>query len=597
MTTLFVPVTPAGLRRSARTGERIAVAVLLLGTGALYLIGDDVSHWGNTYYAAAAQAGAESWKAFLYGASDAPASITVDKPPASIWLMALSVRLFGLSYVSVLLPQALLGVATVSLVYATVRRIIGFPLALAAGAAVAVMPASTLMFRYDNPDALLAALLAVAGYAAVRSLEAARVRWMVLLGAALGAAFLTKQLQAFLVLPGMVVGFLMAAPVSFGRRVLVLLAAAGALVVTAGWWVLLVELTPATDRPWIGGSKTNSFLELTFGYNGFGRLVGGGGNGVLSGPDSTLLRLLGGTNAFAIGWLLPAAFVLGLAAIPATRARGRTDMARGALIMSWLGLLVSSLAFSVMAGIYHSYYTIALVPALAVTLALAARELWRERARSWCRVVLAGSVATSALWAIALLWPAPDSFTPLRCAIVLGGLAASVLIARPASDTLMRATATVAIVALLLGPMAQSIATARLPHAGSGPSTGAYRAAPLPDRLVDPRIVDVLRSDSSSFDWVAAVTGSKPASDLQLATGLPVMPIGGYKRTDPSPTLAQFQADVRQGRVHWFIWGTSNEISRWVAAHFLEVDVAGERLYDLTRPSAGTAAVSPQSGV
>ena len=130
------------------------------------------------------------------------------------------------------------------------------------------------MFRFNNPDALLVLLLTLAAYATLRAVENGRTRWMLLAGALVGLGFLTKQLQAFLVLPGLAAAYLIAAPVSWGRRIRDGLLAVGAMVLAAGWWVALVELVPASMRPYIGGSQTNSFLELTFGYNGLGRLTG-----------------------------------------------------------------------------------------------------------------------------------------------------------------------------------------------------------------------------------------------------------------------------------------------------------------------------------
>ena len=126
----------------------------------LYLWG--LSGWANSFYSAAAQAGAQNWEAFFYGSSDAANSITVDKPPAAIWVMALSVKAFGLSSWSLLVPQALMGVASVFILYLFVSRYFGKPAGLLAGAILATTPVATLMFRFNNPDALLVLLLVVA---------------------------------------------------------------------------------------------------------------------------------------------------------------------------------------------------------------------------------------------------------------------------------------------------------------------------------------------------------------------------------------------------------------------------------------------------
>ena len=192
---------------------RPAVLALLAATAVLYLWGLGSSGWANNYYAAAAQAGTQDWKALLFGSLDAGNAITVDKPPAALWVMGLSGRLFGFNAFTMLLPQALMGVAAVALLYATVRRTSGPAAGLIAGAVLALTPVAALMFRFNNPDALLVLLLVAAAYCMVRAIETASTRWMALAGCAIGFAFLTKMLQAFLIVPGLALAFLVAAPV------------------------------------------------------------------------------------------------------------------------------------------------------------------------------------------------------------------------------------------------------------------------------------------------------------------------------------------------------------------------------------------------
>ena len=151
---------------------RPAFWALLAGTAVLYLWGLGSSGWANSYYAAAAQAGTQDWKAWLFGSLDAGNAITVDKPPAAMWVMGLSGRLFGFNEFTMLLPEALMGVAAVAILYVTVRRTSGANAGLIAGAALALTPVATLMFRFNNPDALLVLLLVVAAYCTVRAIDA-----------------------------------------------------------------------------------------------------------------------------------------------------------------------------------------------------------------------------------------------------------------------------------------------------------------------------------------------------------------------------------------------------------------------------------------
>ncbi|MGN6607194.1 MAG: glycosyltransferase family 39 protein, partial [Jatrophihabitans sp.] len=482
--THVVTATPAatpGRRRTAAQGHRLGCWTLLLGTAALYLVGLSASGWANQFYAAAAQAGSRSWTAFLFGSLDASDFITVDKPPAALWVMDVSVKLFGVNSWAVLVPQALEGVAAVAVLYAAVRRISGPTAGLLAGAALATTPVAALMFRYDNPDALLVLLMTAAAYATVRAVEAGRLRWLATAGALLGLAFLTKMLQGLLVVPGFAAAYLVAAPVALRTRVRDLLVAGAAMVAAAGWWVALVELWPAGSRPYIGGTNHDSILELVLGYNGLGRLTGGDNNGAVGGGTggfssgrTGLTRLFGSEMGGQIAWLLPAAL---LAAVPLgwlTWHRPRTDRLRASLLV-WGGwLLVTGLVLSFASGIIHAYYTVALAPAIAALVGLGVTELWRNRAHDGARWLLAALVAVTALWTVDLLGRA--SWHPELRWLVLGAgvLATGLVLSARARGWLV---AVAVVVTLLAGPTAYAVQTASTAHSGALPTAGPATSA------------------------------------------------------------------------------------------------------------------------
>src|SRR6476661_4741705 len=366
---------------------------LLVATGVLYLWGLGASGWANSFYSAAVQAGSESWKAFFFGSSDAANSITVDKPPASLWVMALSVRLLGLNSFAILLPQALMGVATVGVVHTTVKRQFGAAAGLIAGAVLALTPVAALMFTFNNPDALLTLLMALGAWAPLKAIEQASPKWMVVVGVFIGLGFLTKTLQVLLVVPFFGLAYLVAAPTTLRKRIVHSLLAVGAMVLSAGWWVAVVELIPASARPYIGGSQTNSFLELTFGYNGLGRLSGdetgsvggggpagggaGGGGGMWG--STGLFRMFSSSVGGQVSWLIPSALILLAVGLWLRGRRPRTDPRRAAYVV-WGGwLVVTMLVFSFMAGIFHEYYTVALAPSIAALVGMGAVELWERR--------------------------------------------------------------------------------------------------------------------------------------------------------------------------------------------------------------------------
>lgn len=619
------PPAPGGTRAARPLRRRLELAALLLATAVLYLWNLGASGWANAFYSAAAQAGSQDWTAWFFGSSDAANAITVDKPPASLWVMGLSVRIFGLSSWSVLVPQALMGVGTVWLLYLAVRRAaapatadgrLAHRAGLLAGAVMALTPVAVLMFRFNNPDALLVLLMTSAGYAVLRSIQDARLRWLLFAGVLLGFGFLTKQLQVLLVVPGFAVAYLVAAPAAAGRRILHLLAAGAAMAVAAGWWLAAVELIPAANRPYIGGSQNNSILELTLGYNGLGRLNGdetgsvGGSNGW---GMPGLFRLFNGEFGGQIAWLLPSVLLLGAGLLWLGRRAPRTDAVRAAVIIWGSWLAVTGLTFSFMAGIIHPYYMVALAPGIAGLAGLGGVLLWQRRDQPVAAAVLAVAIVAAGAMAAELLVRTAAYLPWLRWMALLGSLAAAALVlaaaalgfkgsgllgvagvggpGMQASGIMARTTATLAVVAALAGPLAYSLSTASTAHSGSivsaGPAVAGRGGAGLPPSLgggtgggpgtgnggagrgpgaggmggllgastPSAALVTALWTDAGPYRWAAAVVGSNNAAGYQLATQLPVMAVGGFNGTDPAPTLAQFQQYVADGKIHYFIAG------------------------------------------
>jgi 4-amino-4-deoxy-L-arabinose transferase-like glycosyltransferase len=468
-----------GLDRTTRL-QRLSLVALLALTAVLYLWDVGASGYANSFYSAAVQAATKSWNAFFFGSFDSSNFITVDKPPASLWVMDLSARIFGVNSWSILAPQALEGVAAVGLLYGTVRRAFGHGAGLIAGAVLAVTPVAALMFRFNNPDALLVLLLVGAAYATVRAVASGRTGWLVLAGTLVGFGFLSKMLQAFLVLPAFALVYLVAGPTPVRRRIVQLVGALSAVVVSAGWWVAVVTLWPAADRPYIGGSTDNSVLNLIFGYNGFGRITGNetGSVGGFGGPGgwgpTGVTRLFNSSFGGQISWLLPAALLFALAVFVLRRRHPRTDLRRAVTLLFGGWLLVTAVVFSFALGIIHPYYTVALAPAIAALVGGGAVTVWSHRHSLWARLLMAVTMATTAVWAAVLLDRSPTWLPWLRTVILVGGLAAAVLIlaANRLRGRLLVACAALALSASFAGPLAYSIDTAATAHGGAIPSAG-----------------------------------------------------------------------------------------------------------------------------
>jgi 4-amino-4-deoxy-L-arabinose transferase-like glycosyltransferase len=608
----------AAPRLRTAAGRRAALGLLLAAAGALYSVGLSGSGWANAYYSAAAQAGAASWTASFFGGLDPAGAVTVDKPPAALWLMSLSVRVFGLSTSALLLPQALCTVAAVALMYGTVRRQAltlvnarsvragtqvmpeaarsadarAAAAGLLAGAVLALTPVVTLLARYDNPDAAMVLLSVAAAYALVRSVSSVEGggSWLVGSGALLGLAFLTKLLQAWLVVPAFVAVALVAGAGSLGRRLARTAAAGAAMLVAAAWWVLAVELTAADHRPRIGGTQHNSMLELALGYNGLGRITGheaGGGGGAPVRP-AAWGRLIGSWAPEA-SWLLPAALIALTAGWVLTRGRDRRDPLRAALLFWGVWLLGAGTVLSSLRGISHSYYAIQLAPAIAGAVSLGGLLLW-HRARPagaiGVRWLLAVTVSLTAVWCTRLLLSSiawPWAVTPIiltAAAVAVAGLRAASRGRRPAHGSIRpaveasgavpsewppgrrRAVGAAILVALLAGPTAWSVATAQAVHRGAnvysrpgvtavstpaGISPGSTTGTDLPTALADR-----VRAGAGGYDWAAAVVGRR-AADLQLAGGTSVWELGGYSGREAYPALAEFRSAVADSRVHYLV--------------------------------------------
>ena len=453
---------------------------------------------GNSFYAAAVKSGTESWKAFFFGSLDPGSFITVDKPPAALWVMELSGRIFGFNTYSMLLPEALAGVVSVMVLYHVVRRWVGEPAAVLAAVALALTPVAVVIFRYNDPDAFLVLLLVLAGWGVWAALESGRTRGLVVAGSLLGLAFLTKTLDAFIVVPAFAGVYLGCGSPRLWRRIGQLAWAGLALVVSSSWWIAIVELWPAGSRPYIGGSTDNSELNLIFGYNGFSRIFGSSGAGGAPGGGTSgtatsfgggegILRMFNDALGGQISWLIP----LGIAGLAAglwmTRRTPRTHPVRAGFLLfgGWLVMMMA--VYDDAKGIFHPYYTAVMAPAVAALAGAGAVALWRlgRGSRRWAWA-LPAAVVGSAVWADVLLGRSAGYDTWLGTTVVVVAAVASVglllvLLGVVRTPVVAVVAATVAAVSLLAGPVAYAVTTVNTASTGiatAGPTTTGSGGGP-----------------------------------------------------------------------------------------------------------------------
>ncbi|MET0453940.1 MAG: glycosyltransferase family 39 protein [Mycobacterium sp.] len=629
-----LPAEPAVvLRARVLSWDRLSLGALLVATGALYLWNVTINGMGNQFYAAAVQAGSTNWEALLFGSLDAHNFITVDKPPLSQWVMGLSGQLFGFSSASMLIPQALMAVAAVALLYGAVARISGPRAGLLAGAALALTPVAALMFRFNDPDAAMVLMMTAAAYCTVRAVQRGSLRWLIGAGVALGFAFLAKMLEGVMVMPALAAAYLVAAPVRLRVRLTHLLWAALAVTVAAGWFILLTVLWPASARPYLAGSTDNSFMNLVLGYNGLARVLGRNhssfgsaaptpdgsavvdlGQGGFGGRSQGWSRLLFGEFGYEIGWLVPAA-LLAVVVVLALRGRApRTDLVRAGTVVFGGWLLVDGLVLSYMHGTIHPYYTLSIAPPVAAMFAIGVQQTWACRQVPWCRAALVGILLAAGLCGWWLLGHT-GSWPGLRRAVLLCTIVGSVaLLWKWAPGRRSYAATALVLLALagaLAGPAAYAVTTVGVGHEGIGPSVGPARtthggAAFMLGlgRGVDNPALDAML-EATRTPWSAAVDRSNAAAALELSTDTSVMAIGGFSGSDPTPTLQQFQDDVANHRVAYYLAprGSSHgsepekndhgevvparahaDILRWVRGHFHSTTVGTVTAYDLSAP-------------
>ena len=581
------------------------VGVLALAA-VLYIWNLTISGYANTYYSAAALAGSQSWSAWFFGSFDANNFITVDKPPLSTMLMGLSVRLFGMSSLSILLPEALTGVATVGVLFLAVKRSFGAAAATVAAVVMALTPAAALIFRFNNPDALLTLLFVVSAWALLRSLNSGSYRWMALAGACIGLAFLTKYLQAYLVLPGYALVFGFSANTTLRRRIVGLGVALAVVLVTSGWWVAIVQMLPAADRPFIGGSTTGSPLDLIFGYDGLGRIFGAsgpGGGGVGGGGfsgDVGPLRLFNDQMFGQIAWFIPLAVVCLVVGLYRRRWAHRTDLALAGYLLWGSWFVVTAIVFSYMSGIIHSYYAVALAPAIAALVGAGLVDLWGSRARIWLGGIAVGAVCLGTAWFGSTLLDRTPSFDPglgtVAIAVAALALVALVTVSLPAIaervpvKKIALAAAAVGVFATLLAPAAYAIDTTGTAYGGGDPHPGPGASGDIVGRggfggiagglpggapgggapngtatglpgdggglggnTSDSALLQYLAANRGSAKWIVAANSAQEAGSIEIATGLPVMAMGGFTGSDPAPTLAQLKSYIAAGELRFVL--------------------------------------------
>ena len=645
---------------SAGWGPRAALSGVLALAAALECFHLDQEGYGNLYYAAGVRSMLEGWHNLFYAAFDPGGFVTLDKPPLGFWLQAASARLLGFSGLSLLLPQALAAVLAVALLYYLVRRAFGPLAGLLAALFLALTPISVATGRSNTVDSLLALVVLVAAWAALRAVESGRLGWLLLAAAVVGLGFNVKMLEAFLVLPALHLVYLVAAPDHWPARVLHLGGATAVLLVVALSWAVAVDLTPASERPFVGSTEHNSVLELIVWHNGLSRVLPGqtlfgrpgqpgagppagapggaagraagragpGGGVGAAGPGFEAgegpfggfgigppgpLRLLDRQLAGQIGWLLLLAFLSLVVVAWEGRRQPRRARSRQALLL-WGTWLVTVTAFFSATRQFQAYYLVMLAPAVAALAGIGVAALWRAyRAGGrlgWLLPLILLDAALVQVWFLANVPDWGGWLTPWILGASLGSTAVLLAARRlrgprwPTRPLAELATA-VAVLALLVGPavwsgLAAWNGTGARPFAGPSAFARARGGTPSPETGA----ASYLTAQRGSATYLAATLNANTAAPLILATGEPVMALGGFSGGDPILTPDQLAERIADGAVRyallpspterpdgaaWLGRGRQTELAEWVQEHCAVVPGAAWQAPDAEQPPTDEA--------
>ncbi len=614
----------------ARALRLAALSAILLLAAGLRLADLPALGYANHYYTAAVASMLQSWHNFFFVAAEPGGAVSVDKPPVGLWLQATSAFLFGVNGFAMLLPQILAGLLSVALLFHLVRRWFGPAAGLLAALALAITPVVVATDRNNTMDSTLILTLLLAGWALSRATESGQARFLLFGAGLLGVGFNIKMLEAFLPLPAFYALYLLGSRERLWRKLANLAVATALLTAISLAWITAVDLTPASQRPYVGSSGNNSELNLALGYNGVERLAGmgrqlqggvlsllgrllpggnnrranfsgpaGGGSGGPGGfgPAGPGPGAVGGPPGLGIGqtgvwrlflpplskeasWLLP--FGLLTLVLLAGGARPRWPLARHhQAILLWGGWLVTAGLFFSVAGFFHEYYLSILGAPLAALFGIGMILIWRlSQERPWLAIDLL-LIAAGATLALQLV--TATAFVGLAWWLGLSAaaftLGAAVLLAVTGTAR-RRASLTgfvCVIAALLMTPGIWSILTTAnasanqsLPAAYSGQVSGPRNRDGL---QVDQKLLSFLQSNTAGQTYLMAVPSSMQGSDYVIATGRPVLYLGGFMGIDPVLTpdgLARLTASGQLRYVYWDARGPGRlgqrpDLSAWLS--------------------------------
>jgi len=623
----------------------LAILAIMILSATLHLW--DISSIGdsNTYYTAAVESMTQSWHNFFYASAEPGGSVTVDKPPLGLQIETIFALVFGVSGFSTVLPNILAGVLSVPLLYHLVKKHFGTLAGIVAALVVAATPVVFAADRNNTQDGLLTFVLLLAAWAFIKAVETGRARWLFLGAIIIGLGFNIKMLQAYLPVPAFFALYFLGAKVGWFKKIGLTLAALAVMAAVSLSWALIVDSVPADERPFIGSSRDNTVMGLITGHNGTSRLFGGRGpnqqtppsgpqagpafdgpdgfnpnaspdnpNGQVASNDGPqaqggpmfswetgapgVFRFFQPPLAAEMSWLLP--FALFSLVVIAFQSRLKLPVESGAHLglLLWGGWLMTCVVFfSMVSGIFHSYYVVMLAPALGGVVGGGFGALWQKQAEGdalsasqskgharsgwWLTLGVAATVA----FQIFLAWQYGVNAIWMPLAFVLVALAAILLFVSlfRSSNSLPRAAFSVLLIALMIVPLAWSVLTvadgpgANLPAAygvsgnpGGPRPDDAKSAAPAQVQrdATNDALLEFLQANTQGMKYLLAVPSSGMGARYVIATGRPVLYMGGFGGNDNVVSADDLAQMVANGELRYVLFGggqgNKQEISSWL---------------------------------
>ncbi len=627
--------------------EWIGLSAIVILAAVLLFANIDSIGLANHYYTAAVKSMLQSWHNFFFVAAEPGGSVTVDKPPLGLWIETISAYFLGVSGFSVVLPEILAGIFSVILLYYLVKRSFGIVAGLLAALALALTPIVIATDRNNTMDSLLIFTLLLAAWAFIKATETSKFRYLLIGGALVGIGFNIKMMEAFLPLPAFYALYFLGAKEKIWNKVWKLGLASVLLAVIAFSWAVAVDLTPASQRPYIGSSGDNSEMSLIFGYNGVNRLLGMGGPGPGNGPANggapaqvqrpngalpppngmnngfpSMRPPLngngfapnvqqgggfppqgggpgnGGPGGFNIGqagvwrlftaplskemsWLLPFGIFAALLLLFGARLRWPIEPKHQALVL-WGGWLLTTAVFFSIAGFFHEYYLSIMAAPLAALVAIGAVQLWKLGEKYFW--IAAGLLTLSAGVTLAFEFFTAQSFVQniwwMSATIMLFVVGIAVLLI--AAFTHRRGLSAIfgfafVITAMLITPGIWSALTnlntssnQSLPAAYGGNSSGPANGGGL---QVNDALLSYLQRNTQGMKYLMAVPSSMQGADYVLASGRPVLYLGGFNGMDSVVSVSDLENLIKNGELRFIYYGGGggpnggqSDIASWAAS-------------------------------